>query len=159
VNWNVSTALKHTLIWVVRDAPMIWPQQQSCKAYFVLNLHTVRDVAMKDPFSSFFIDPSVLWAPTMCTFSEISNNHASCSMINHVNTLMQLLHCLLSSFCQLKSTLPPATQTLLSQSQQGNLVWHHLQLSKGTERIAWPSFELLYVTNTSHHKQGTLLHI
>jgi hypothetical protein len=39
-------------------------------------------------------------------------------MLNHRNTLVQLLHYLSLSFCQLKSLLPPAAQLLPSQSRQ-----------------------------------------
>jgi hypothetical protein len=49
-------------------------------------------------------------------------------MLNHGNTLVQLLHCLSLTSCQLESTLPPAAQLLLSQSQQGDLVGYHLRL-------------------------------
>jgi hypothetical protein len=66
-----------------------------------VHLHTVRYVARTDPFVSFFLDPSVLWAPTVCTFSKSLNDHALCHMLNHWNTLLQLLHCLLLSSCQL----------------------------------------------------------
>jgi hypothetical protein len=47
---------------------------------------------------------------------------------------------------------------LLSQSQQGDLVGHHLRLSNILERISRPSCQLLYVTNTSHHKQEIFLY-
>jgi hypothetical protein len=56
--------------------------------------------------------PSVLWAPTVHTLYETSNNHILCCMLNHGNTLMQLLHCLSLSSCQLDSALPPAAQLL-----------------------------------------------
>jgi hypothetical protein len=58
----------------------------------------------------------------MRKLSETSNNHALYCMLNHGNTLVQLLHCLSLSSCQLESPLPPAAQLLLSQSQQGDLV-------------------------------------
>jgi hypothetical protein len=63
----------------------------------------------------------------------------------------------LSSY-QLESTLPPAAQLLLSQSQQGDLVWHHLQLSNVLERISPPSCKPLYVTETSHCEQETFIY-
>jgi hypothetical protein len=88
--------------------------------------------------------------------SETSNDHALCCMLNPGNTLMQLLHCLSLSSCQLESTLPPGEQSLLSQ--QGNLVGHHLWLSNVLDRISWLSCEPLYVTNTFHCKQKTLLY-
>jgi hypothetical protein len=59
------------------------------------------------------------------------------------------------SSCQLESTLPPAAQLLLSQSQQGDLVGHHLRLSNVLKRICRPSCESLYATNTTHCKQET----
>jgi hypothetical protein len=40
----------------------------------------------------------------------------------------------------------------LSQSQQGNLVRHHLRLSNVLERISLPNCEPLYTTNTSYRK-------
>jgi hypothetical protein len=80
------------------------------------------------------------------TLSETSNDHALCCMLNHANTLVQLLHCLSLSSCQLKST-PPAAQLLLSQSEYGYLVV--------LGRISLPSCEPLYATNTSHRKQDT----
>jgi hypothetical protein len=46
----------------------------------------------------------------------------------------------------------------LSQSQQGNLVRRHLQLSNVLERISWPNCEQLYLSNTSHHKQETFIY-
>jgi hypothetical protein len=72
-------------------------------------------------------------------------------MLNHGYTLVQLLHCLLLSSCQFNSTLPPAAQLLLSQSQEGDLVGHHLQLSNVLQRISGP----LYATDTSCCKQET----
>jgi hypothetical protein len=85
-----------------------------------------------------------------CALSESSNDHALCCMLNHGNTLVQLLHCLALSSCQLGSTLPPATQLLLSKSQQGDLVGHRRQLSNVLERISRTSCEPLYAINTSH---------
>jgi hypothetical protein len=72
---------------------------------------------------------------------------------NHGNILVQLLHCLTISFFQLESTFPPIAQLLLSQSQQGDLVGHHLQLSNVLERICRSSCEPLYATSTSHRRQ------
>jgi hypothetical protein len=94
----------------------------------------------------------------MCTPSETSNDHALFCILNHGNTVVQLLHCLSLSSCHLESTLPPAAQLLLSQSQKADLVGHHLQLSNVLERISRPSCELLYQTNTSHRKQETFLY-
>jgi hypothetical protein len=111
----------------------------------ILHLHTVRDV----------LDLSVLWAPTARTLSETSNDHTLCCKPNHGNILVQLLHCLSLSYCQLESTLPPAAQLLLSQSQQEDLVGHYLRLSNDLER---PSCEPLYATNTLHLKQETFLY-
>jgi hypothetical protein len=79
-------------------------------------------------------------------------------MLNHGNTLVQLLHCLLLSPCQLYSTVPPTAQLLLSQSQQGNLVGRHLWLSNVLERVSQSNCEPHYVTNTSHHKWETFLY-
>jgi hypothetical protein len=94
----------------------------------------------------------------MRTLSETSNGHALCSMLNHGNTLVQLLHCLSLSPCQLETTVPPPAQLLLSLSQQGDLVGHHLRLSNVFERISVPSFEPLYATNISHCKQESFLY-
>jgi hypothetical protein len=96
---------------------------------------------------------SVLWAPTVRTLTETSNDHALCYTLNHGNTLVQLLHCLSLSSCQLESTLPPTAQLILSQSQQGDLVWHHLRLSNVLERMYRPSCERLYATNASHRNR------
>jgi hypothetical protein len=43
-----------------------------------------------------------------------------------------------TSSCQLEITLRPAAQLLLSQSQQGDLVGHHLQLPNVREKISRP---------------------
>jgi hypothetical protein len=83
----------------------------------------------------FSIFPSVFWATTVHTISGTSNDHALCCMLSDGNTLVQLLHCVWFSSSLLKSTLPPAAQLLLSQSQQGDLVWHHLRLSNVLERV------------------------
>jgi hypothetical protein len=66
-------------------------------------------------YINIFLDPSVLWAPTVRTLSETSNDHALCCMLNHGTTVVQLLHCLSLSSCQLQSTLPSAAQLVLSQ--------------------------------------------
>jgi hypothetical protein len=78
-------------------------------------------------------------------------------MLNHGNPVVQLLHCLSLFSCQLESTLPPAAQLLLSQSQQGDLFGHHLRFSNVLERMSLLSCELLYATNTSHRKPETYL--
>jgi hypothetical protein len=39
-----------------------------------------------DTFGSCFLDPSVIWAPTVRTLSETSNDHALCCMLNLGNT-------------------------------------------------------------------------
>jgi hypothetical protein len=129
----------------------------------LLSIHSpssayVRDVARTHPFGSLFLNPSVLWAPTTCTHSKTSNDHALYCMLNHGDTLVQLLHCLPLSSHQLKSTVPSAAQLLLSQSQQDDLVEHHLLLLIVLERISRPRCEPLYATNTSHHKQETFLY-
>jgi hypothetical protein len=98
---------------------------------------------LQEMFGSFFLDPSVLLAPIVLTFSETSNDHALCCMLNHGNTLVQLLHCLSLSSCQLESTLPSAAQVLLSQSQQDDLVEHHMWISNLLEIISRPSCEPL----------------
>jgi hypothetical protein len=92
------------------------------------------------------------------TLSKTSNDHALYGMLNHGNTLVQLLHCIALSSCQLESTLPPTAQLLLSQSWQGHVVGPHLWLSNFLERISRPSCELLYATNTSHCKQETFIY-
>jgi hypothetical protein len=91
------------------------------------------------------------WAPTVRTVSETSNHLALCRMLNHGNHV----HCLSLSSCQLKSTLPPAAQLLLSQSQQADLVGQHLRLSNVLGRIYRLNCEPLYVTNISHRKHET----
>jgi hypothetical protein len=99
----------------------------------------------------FFLDPSVLWAPTVRTLSETSNDHALCCTLNHGNTLVLLLHCLSLSSSQLESTLSPAAQLLLSQSQHGDLVGHHLRLSHIFERISRPTYEQTLPTVIGEH--------
>jgi hypothetical protein len=89
----------------------------------------------------------------MRRLSETSNDHALFCILNHGNILLQLLHCLSLSSCQLESTLPSAAQLLLSQSQQGNLIGHHLGLLRVFEGISQPNCEPLQATNTSHRKQ------
>jgi hypothetical protein len=111
-----------------------------------------------DPLGAFSLDPSVLWVPTVRTLSETSNEHALCCMLNHRNILVQLLHCLSLSSCQLESTLPPTAQLLPSQSQQGDPVGDYLRLSNFLQRISVPSCEPFYATNTSHCKQETFLY-
>jgi hypothetical protein len=92
------------------------------------------------------------------TLFKTWNSPALWCMLNHGNTLVQLLHCPSLPSCQLESTLPPAAQLLLSQSPQGDLVRHHLWISNVLERVSRPSCELLYATNTSHRKQETFLY-
>jgi hypothetical protein len=75
----------------------------------------------------------------MGTLAETSNDHAVCYMLNHGNTLVQMLHCLSLSSCQLEATVPPTAQFLLSQSQQGNLIINYLRISNILERISRPS--------------------
>jgi hypothetical protein len=104
---------------------------------------------------NFSLDPSLLWAPTVRTLSENSNDHALYCMLNHGNILVQLLRCLSLSSCQLESATPPANQLLLSQSQEGDLVGHHLRRSNVLENISRPSCELFYSTNIAHHEQET----
>jgi hypothetical protein len=89
----------------------------------------------------------------MPTLSEASNDHALCCMLNHGSVLVELLH------CQLESTLPPAAQLLLSQSQQGDLVGYHLRLSNILEILYRPSCEPLYVANASHRIQEIFMNI
>jgi hypothetical protein len=79
-------------------------------------------------------------------------------MLNHGNTLVQLLHYLSLTSCESDWTLPTAAQLLLSQSQQGNLVGHQLRLSNVLERIYRHNCEPLYATNTSRRKQETFLY-
>jgi hypothetical protein len=59
--------------------------------------------------TSLFLDPSVLWAPTVRTISETSNYHALCCRVNHGNTLVQLLHCLSLSYSSTCHKLNRAT--------------------------------------------------
>jgi hypothetical protein len=68
------------------------------------------------------------------------------------NTLVQLLHCLSLSSCQLESTPPPTAQLLQSQSQQGDLVGHHLWLSTSLSEFFDPA------VNHFTHKHETFLY-
>jgi hypothetical protein len=70
----------------------------------------------------------------------------------NTDKLLVMLHCLTSSSCQVESSLPPAAYLLLLQSQQGDLVWHHLRPSNVYEIISRLSYESLYAANTSHSK-------
>jgi hypothetical protein len=90
--------------------------------------------------------------------ATVTGDHALCCMLNRGNTLVQLLHSLSLSSCQPESTIPPAAQLLLSQSQQGDLVGNHLRLSNVLERISLPSCEPLYAANTSHCKQEIFIY-
>jgi hypothetical protein len=146
VNWDIAIALKHDLIWVSSDAPMI-----SSSVTVLLSISSPSSAYHKGCcqgrpirliFCRSFSSLSTHLAPTFRNFS-----HASCSM----------LHCLSLSSRLLESTLPPAAHLLLSQSQQGDLVGHHLRLSNVLEGISQPSYEPLYATNTSHRKQETFL--
>jgi hypothetical protein len=78
----------------------------------------------------------------MCTLFETSNDDALCCILNHGNTLEQLLHCLFLFFCQLESTLP---HTIICDFRTSLI-----------ERISRPRYEPLYTTNTSHHKQDNV---
>jgi hypothetical protein len=106
----------------------------------------------------FFLDPSVLLSPTVHKLSETSNDQALYCMLNHGNILVQLLRCLSLTSYQLESTLPLAVQLLLSQSQESDLVRHHLPLSYVLEKNSCPCCEPLYVTNTSHRKQEIVVY-
>jgi hypothetical protein len=79
-------------------------------------------------------------------------------MLNHGSTLVQLLHCLSLSSCQIESNHPPAAQLPLSQCQQDELVGRHLWLSKVPERKSRTICEPFYATKTSHRKQQTFLY-
>jgi hypothetical protein len=79
------------------------------------------------------------------TLFETSVDYALCCMINHGITLVQLLCCLSLSSCHIESTLPPAAQLLLSQSQQGDLVGHHLWLLNILERISFNVYPMHWV--------------
>jgi hypothetical protein len=70
----------------------------------------------------------------------------------NTDTLVPLPHCLSLSSCQLELTLPPAHP---QQSQQADVVGHHLLLSIVLERISRFRCDPLYATNTSHRKQET----
>jgi hypothetical protein len=65
------------------------------------------------------------------------------------NTVVQLLHCLSLPPVSSNQLFHPPAQLLLSQSQEGNLVGHHLWFSNVLERISLPSCKLLYVINFS----------
>jgi hypothetical protein len=77
-------------------------------------------------------------------------------MLHQRNTLVQLLHCLLLPSSQLQSTLPPAAQLLLSQSQQGDLIVHYLRLSNVLGIISRPSCEPLYATLSAVNRKTPL---
>jgi hypothetical protein len=79
--------------------------------------------------------------------------HLSLDISSTNDTFVPSLHCLSLSSCKLESTLPPAAQLLLSQSQHGDLVGHHLRCSNVFERISRSSCETLYATKTSHRTQ------
>jgi hypothetical protein len=100
---------------------------------------------------------SSLGKNTMRALPETSKDHSICCMLNHGNTLVQLLHCL-SSFSHLESTVPPAAQLLLSHYQQGGLEGYHMLVWNVLERHSRPSCELLYATNTSHRKREIFLY-
>jgi hypothetical protein len=76
-------------------------------------------------------------------------------MLNHGNTLVQLLHCLSLSSSQLESAFPPALVSVAILT--GRLVGHHLALSNVLERISRPCCEPLYEISTSHCKQEIFL--
>jgi hypothetical protein len=105
-------------------------------------------------FSNFFS----FWAATVFTLSETSNDYALCCVLNYGNTLVQLGYCLFLSSCRLESTLPPAAQLLLLQSQLGDMVGHHLTFSNVLEKISRLSCEQFYATNTSYRKQEIFLY-
>jgi hypothetical protein len=48
--------------------------------------------------------------------------------------------------------------TVVSAAEQGDLVVHHLRLSKVLERISRPTCEPLYATNTSHREEETFIY-
>jgi hypothetical protein len=158
VNWDVSIALKDALIRVCSLHPWFVSSNNPIKHIFSW-ICILQDMLQGQTHSvHFFSGPSVLRAPTVCTLSETSNDHGLCCMPKYVNTLVQLLHYLSLYSCQLESALPPAGQLLLSQYPQGDLVGHHLQLSKALERISRPSCDLLKATNISHRKQEIFLY-
>jgi hypothetical protein len=87
----------------------------------ILHLHIIRDVARTDPFGSFNFF-SILHFSGHPSCTHFRNFKWPCIMLyakTHEQTVVQLLHCLSLSSCQLESTLPPAAQLLLSQSKQG----------------------------------------
>jgi hypothetical protein len=65
---------------------------------------------------------------------------------------------LVSSLCQCVETRGIEVFWLLSEPLP-HPIGHHLVLSNALERISQPSCELLYATNTSHHKQETFINI
>jgi hypothetical protein len=139
VNWDVSIAPKHALI----IYPSSTHRKRCCKGRLIRSIFS-------QSFSSL--------GPTVLTLSENSTDHALCCMLNHGNNLVQLLHCLSSPVsCQLESTLSPAAQLLLPQSQQGDLAGHHLRFSNVLDRISRHNCEPLYATNTTHNKQDIFL--
>jgi hypothetical protein len=88
VNWDVCTALKHALTPDLSPVTILLSISSPSSAY--------RKRCCKDRPIRFFIFFSILQfsghAP--CTLSETSNDHALCCMLNHMNILLQLLHCL-----------------------------------------------------------------
>jgi hypothetical protein len=115
-------------IWVGSDEPMI--RNNPVKHTRIFSFICIPHGIFQDLFGSFVLSPSDLWTST------VSNDHALYCMLNHGNTLEQLLHCLSLFSCQLESNFPPAAQLLLAQSEQGDLVGHHLRLSNVLENFS-----------------------
>jgi hypothetical protein len=52
----------------------------------------------------------------------------------------------------------PAAQSLLSQSRQEDLIWHHLRLRTSLREFFGPVVNRFMPTKTSHSKQETFLY-
>lgn len=80
-------------------------------------LHTGRDAAKTVEFGTFCVRQSVFWVPIRRKYSRTFNNHAFCCRMNLMNTLLQLIRCLLIS-CQFESTSPLTAKILMLHSWQ-----------------------------------------
>jgi hypothetical protein len=69
------------------------------------------------------------------TLSETSNDHALCCMLHHGSTLVQLLHCLSLSSCQLESTF-----TRFKIASVAISIGWHVRTSSATFKRHWEHF-------------------
>jgi hypothetical protein len=152
VNWDVSMHWSTLWFGLVVMHPWFIPSSNLVKHISSLSAYRKRCCTDRPIWFIFSQSFSCLGANCVHTFQHFK---WSCIMVyaKPWEHPVESLHCLSFSSCQLKLTFPLAAQFLLSQSQQRDLVGHHLWLSNSLERISRPSCELLYKTNDSHHKQ------